>query len=116
MGTVFYLSNDGLLPVHTVEIGCHLDDIGNSQLGVGGLTINMGGQGALAAILSPGHKMTVPCAHAVALKHAPADVNAAMTILVDFRPDWLFWRKHVEFPMRAERKDNGEWVWKYTAQ
>jgi hypothetical protein len=122
MGTVFYLSNDGVLPIHTIEVGCRMDRVGNDQSGIKGpVTINMVGQGALAAILSPGHKMTAPCAHAVANTAEPPyalpqDFVAQMTIVVDFRPDWLSWRKHIEFPMRAERRDNGEWVWKYIPQ
>lgn len=116
MGTVFQLSNDGLFPVHTIVVGCGMDKVGSNRGGIRGINIIMSGQGALAPILSPGHKMTVPCAHAVALQNPPADTVAEMTITVDFRPDWLFWRKHIEFPMRAERRDNGEWIWKYIPQ
>ncbi len=58
MGTVFYLSNDGLLPIHDVTVGCDLNDVGNAQGGVRNLMITL--PDSFALILSPGHKMTLP--------------------------------------------------------
>jgi hypothetical protein len=109
MGTVFYLSNDGLFAVHDVFANCYFVRIEGA---VDLYNFKIALPSSRAKILSPGHKMTLPCAHAVA-SEAGAVTNAEITLLVDYRPDWIWWHKHTEFPMRAEKIENGTWLWKY---
>ena len=114
MGTVFNLSNDGLLPVHDLTVTCGIKKI---QTQSGGGMENIGFQlpGSEAKILSPGHKMTLPCAHAVAVTTNGA-VKAEIIIFVDYRPDWLWWHKNAGFPLEVEETQNGQWIWKSIPQ
>jgi hypothetical protein len=41
MGTVFSLSNDGVLAIHDVTAICGLDNIGNARIGIKNLTITL---------------------------------------------------------------------------
>ena len=105
MATVFYLSNEGLLPVHSVVVTCDVV----KATGVNGIGFIL--EDSLAEKLSPGHKMTLPCAHAVAYENPTDATEAEMTIKVDYRPDWLWYSKTDRFPWKAEKTTNGSWIW-----
>lgn len=110
MGTVFYLSNDGILPIYNIEIGCVLSNVrarGGSFIGGEG-TFNQPQN--TAPLLSPGKKMTVPCATSVAIV-GEAEV-AEMTVVVDYKPALVFWRKRDKFPLKAQRSEEGTWIWR----
>lgn len=107
MGTVFALSNDGLLPVHDINVVCGIESLRDT--GGNGITgIGMVLPGSHSDILSPANKMTLPCAHAVEMTL----VTAKITIVVTYRPDFVWWHRTAEYPMDAERADDGTWVWK----
>jgi hypothetical protein len=111
-GTVFWLSNDGVFPIHDVFVRCLFPKIEGAASIYG---LNIGPGFPLAKTLSAGHKLTVPCAHM--LETEPGVVaNAELTILIDYRPDWVWWHRHAEFPMRAEKTITGQWIWKYLPQ
>jgi hypothetical protein len=116
MATVFYLSNDGLLPVHDILAKC-----GALQFKAGNFEIESDKDAGFifsdskAEILSPGHQMTLPCAHLIG--PAPgadaADITKAeFTVIVTYRPHWLPWHKTERFPQRAEKAEGGNWIWK----
>jgi hypothetical protein len=113
MSTVFYLSNDGLLPVHDVVVAC-----GAPQLKAGKYEIESEQDARFlfpdskAAKLSPGHKMTLPCAHLVGVADPASITEAEITIIADYRPDWVPWHKTARFPWKAEKTENGSWIWK----
>jgi hypothetical protein len=115
VGTVFSLSNDGVLPIHDITAGCVFEDLGNDAMNIRGIEWVL--PDSFASVLSPGHKMTLPCAHTVynyvrppyAL---PPNFRARMTIRVIYRPDWVFWHKRAEFPLEAERTQEDMWIWK----
>ncbi len=84
-------------------------------MGIENLTITL--PESYAPELSPGHKMTLPCAHALENKVRPPyampnDLQAHMTIRVTYRPDWVWWHKTSEFPLEAEKTADGNWIWK----
>jgi hypothetical protein len=111
LGTVFYLRNDGSLPVHDILVTCgHLDVKTTS------LTIVGPGEfilpGSHAEILSPGHRMELPCAHAIGFTAITNFTDAKMTITATFRPDFVPWHKTAVFPWEAERASDGRWIWK----
>ena len=65
MGTIFFLSNDGALPVHDVVVTCGNLEITGQNLRVTGMGAEFPAPPeARADILSPGHKMTLPYAPA----------------------------------------------------
>lgn len=116
LDTLFYLSNDGILPVHDIETGC-----GEIQFKAGDYTIDMEHDARFvlpeskAEILSPGHKMTLPCDRVVGIRD-PALIaritRAEITIFIDYRPDFVPWHKKARFPWKAEKTESGSWIWK----
>jgi hypothetical protein len=113
--TVFAISNDGLLPVHDVDILCRMDDVASE----GGYSVS--GKGAFkfgpdshAATLSPTQKMSLYCDRA--LNFTYPITKAEMTILVSYRPYWVWWHRHLEFPLKAQKADDGTWIWRRIPQ
>jgi hypothetical protein len=115
MATVFYLSNDGALPIHSIVAAC-----GAPQFKMGKWEIQSEPDvrfifpESKAEILSPGHRMTLPCGHLVGPKGGatPTDITKAeITIIVDYRPDWVPWHKRARFPWKAEKTLDGKWIW-----
>ena len=91
MATVFSLSNDGTLPIHSVEADC-----GAVQFTMGKWQIESASDAAFifpeskTELLSPGHVMTLPCGHLVGppVGVAPTGIaRAEITIIVHYRPD-----------------------------
>jgi len=107
MGTVFYLSNDGVIPIRDVNVSCRADDI-RTGIGQGVSGIGFMNRDSHADRLSPGHKMTLPCARV----NVSGAVTARMTIDVSYKPAWFWWHRNEEFPLQAERAQGGIWIWK----
>lgn len=117
MGTLFYLSNDGALPIHEVVVTCgniHIDGEGFKVLGFG-LEYNAPPQ-ARADILSPGHKMTLPYAPAFGFSAVSNLKGARLVIRAHYRPAYVPWHKTETFPFEAIRTTNGTWIWRSIAQ
>jgi hypothetical protein len=112
MGTVFSLSNDGLLPIHDIETTCGVDEVRN-QFGGGVSGTGCTFPESHADILSPGQKMALPCARAVLMT---STASAHITILATYRPDFVWWHRTITFPMEAEKADDGTWLWKRLPQ
>jgi hypothetical protein len=113
MGTAFVITNNGLLPIHNVEIDCHVNRLTTKD----GLVLENMRAGNLprshADLLSPGAQMTTPCANAVT-GASNAD-EATMTVVARFRPDFVWRTRTQQFPMHAERTTDGQWIWQYIA-
>jgi hypothetical protein len=117
MGTIFSLTNEGLLPVYDVKAGCEVMRVdtpppGNRHL-VEPTTFYF--PESRVEILSPGHKMTIPCGRAIATKLGNTETlefHAEMFIVVTYRPKWLLWHKSEKFPMETAKTENGTWTWK----
>jgi hypothetical protein len=106
MGTVFAISNDGILPLHDVHARCVLDDLRSGPLYIHGIAITA--KGTDAEILSPGQQLTLPCYR---VNMAQARV-ANVTVRVDYKPNYLWWERTIRFSMEAMQSDDGTWVWK----
>jgi len=105
MGTVFNLTNGGVLPVFDVEQGCAVDITDeNGRPRIRGLNVWMRPLG----YLGPGDTKSLNCQHVASGFNSPT----SMTVRIRYRP--LFWfRKFTKaFPLEAEKKDDGSWVWK----
>ena len=111
LGTVFAITNEGIFSVNDILVACgHFNVVGNgfSIVGPGNIIFPE----SRAKELSPGHKMTLPCANAVGFT-APVNFRSAeMTITATFRPSFWPLNKTEVFPWKAERTDTGEWIWK----
>lgn len=117
MGTIFYLSNDGALPVHDVVVTCGNLEIAGQNLRVTSLGAEFPAPPeARANILSPGHKMTLPYAPAFGFTAISNFTGAQLVISVHYRPDYVPWKKIAVFPFKAERTSNGTWIWKSLPQ
>jgi hypothetical protein len=114
MSTVFFLSNDGALPIHDLHTNCHLGDVQYSHNALQDVEL-MNVPGSTSDILSAGHKMTLPCEHLLEIGDMPAN-KAEMIITVGYRPDWVWWHKYAEFPLKAEKGADGNWVWTHVPQ
>jgi hypothetical protein len=115
MATLFYLSNDGILPIHDIEASCYIGDVEYGKWKVEGFNIHRPGSlGTHAEILSPGHKMSLPCERIFAMPEGTA-TKAELSVFVDYRPDWTWWHKQTQFPLVAEKTAEGAWVWKHRA-
>jgi hypothetical protein len=117
MGTMFYLSNDGSLPIHDVEVTLGNVEIAGQNLKVLGLGMEYAASPeAKADILSPGHKMTLPYAPAFGFAAVSNLTGARLVIRVHYRPDYIAWRKTAVFPFQAIRAANGTWIWRSIPQ
>lgn len=117
MGTIFYLSNDGMLPIHNVAVSAanlHIDGEGLQVVGPWEFT-NVPPE-AKAGVLSPGHKMSLPYAPAFGFTAVNNFKAAQLTIIVRYRPEGVWWRKTEVFPFRAIRTAGGGWIWKSVPQ
>ncbi len=117
MGTIFYLSNDGALPIYDVVATCgNLDLIGEGFQVVGGGIEFQAPPEARADILSPGHKMTLPYAPVFGFTAISNLKGAHLIIRAHYRPAFLPWRKTATFPFEAIRTANGNWIWRSIPQ
>lgn len=117
MGTIFYLSNEGVLPIHSVAVSCanlHIDGEGLQVLGPWEFT-NVPPE-AKADVLSPGHRMSLPYAPGFGFTAVNNFKGAQLTIIVRYRPAGVWWRKTEVFPFRAIRTVSGSWIWKSVPQ
>jgi hypothetical protein len=111
MKTVFSISNDGLLPVHDIDVACGIDKLAIE--GGGGISgIGFEFPDSRASILSPSQQMSLPCDRVVGLGRPVNTKIAKMTITVDYRPDFVWWHRHIEFPVEASQKNDGTWMWR----
>jgi hypothetical protein len=117
MGTIFYLSNDGALPIHDVVVTCGNLEITGQNLRVTGLGIEFQAHPqARAEVLSPGHKMTLPYAPAFGFTAISNFTGAQLVIRAHYRPAYVPWRKTATFPFEAIRAANGTWIWRSIPQ
>ena len=111
MATVFALENDSVLfPIHDVDVICRVDELVSD---IGTLRDVKAGQDMRGKLpsLSAGQQMSLPCHHAVAVVGPYKTKGVEMTILVSYRPDWVWWHRHTEFAVKAERASDGTWIW-----
>jgi hypothetical protein len=114
LSSIFVLTNEGSLPIHKVLASC-----GQPQFNAGRFIWKSGPNGKIifgnrsrADILTPGHHMTLPCGHMFSFADPSTITEAEVTIIVDYRPDWLpFWPHSARFPWKAEKSVDGKWVW-----
>jgi hypothetical protein len=110
MGTVFSLTNNGILPIHDVQALCGIDRVKTTGGGgISGIAFEM--PESHADVLLPTDSMTVPCAHAVNMGAGAA--SAEITIHITYRPDLVPWHREIDFPLEAEKADDGTWLWKH---
>jgi hypothetical protein len=111
MGTVFHVSNDGVLPLYDLVVTCGAKDIESGSRNV--KNIGFLRPQSSAAILSPGHKMDAACAHTVV---STSTSKAELTIVVNYRRPLTWWSTTDEFPLEAERSADGAWIWSNVAR
>jgi hypothetical protein len=106
MGTIFTLSNDGILWINDVTVGCVMDDLETNTGGLSGMTIYP--EQHHADMLNAGKRMDIPCRSAMRML-SPS--KAEMSLSVTYRPAFGLWHKRDSFPFRAEKAVDGKWVW-----
>jgi hypothetical protein len=113
MGTIFYLSNEGMLPIHNVAVSAANLRIDGENLQVlGPWEFTNVPPEAKADVLSPGHRMSLPYAPAFGFTAINNFKGAQLTIIVRYRPAGVWWRKTEVFPFRTVRTASGGWIWK----
>jgi hypothetical protein len=113
MGAVFAISNDGILPIHDIRTVCYVDnafDLSNNGLSEIGFVMPE----FHAARLSPSKQMTMSCSRAVNMNRVAK--MAQIVIFVEYRPDFVPWKRTESFPMEAQKADDGTWIWKMAAE
>jgi hypothetical protein len=104
MGTIFNLTNNGF-PVFGVEQICHLNITRpNGSPIISGLGIEM----APLGYLGHGKTKSLNCHHTA----AGFNTESEMVIEIRYRPLYWPFRLSEDFPLQAERTDDGTWVWK----
>jgi hypothetical protein len=117
MGTIFYLSNDGALPVHDVVVTCGNLEITGQNLLITGMGAEFQAHPeARADVLSPGHKMTLPYAPAFGFTAISNFTGARLVIRAHYRPDYFPWPETAIFPFQAIRTATGNWIWRSIPQ
>ena len=107
MQTVFSLANDSLLPVHDVIVTCHLDKWEAKNMEMQGIGFQF--PESHAEVLSPSQRMSLPCDRII---EGRTTTTAKMTIKVTYRPDYVWWLRHIEFPAEAQHNADGTWLWR----
>lgn len=117
MGTLFTLSNEGLLPVYDIQAGCEVMRVDtpppSNRHFVGPKAFYF--PESRAEILSPGHKIIVPCGRTIAMTLDNAEtleIRADMFIVVTYRPKGLLWHKSEKFPVEMVKTEDGAWLGK----
>ncbi len=108
--TIFSIGNNGLLPVHDVTVTCGpLNLLLEGGGGISGISFRF--PDSYTDLLSPGQQMATPCDRMV----DTADVTvktAKMAIHVTYRPDFVWWHRHIEFSLEAQKRNDGTWLWR----
>jgi hypothetical protein len=110
LAAVFYVSNEGALPVHDVAATCGSVNAAAPKIRIIGPGERVAPE-SYAKILSPGHKLTLPCGHATGFTAFTNLTEAEIVIRVHYRPDWCPRTKTATFPWKAEKSQTGEWIW-----
>jgi hypothetical protein len=104
MGTVFNLPNDGL-PIYDVEQICGVDiTADNGRPIISGVGLGMQKLGSIGMC----ETKSLACQHAASRFNA----QTSLTIVIKYRPLLWFGKLTKEFPLQAEKTDDGTWVWK----
>jgi hypothetical protein len=124
--TVFYLSNDGVLPIHEVEGGCiwhevaDIDD--NYMANIGATAEGLPHMRPLSAPVEAKRQVTVGCADpltgdiplpgkAQSAVHAAPFHYADLSIYLSYRPAHGLWRNAEEFHFIGVRNADGNLEW-----
>jgi hypothetical protein len=107
MGTVFNLTNNGILPVREVDQVCGIDRIrfqGGEDSGFG-----IQPKEHLLGYLAPGATKSLNCEQAIAMQGTSV---ARIGIKIVYQP--ILWPTKLSkyFQLEAEKADDGTWVWK----
>jgi hypothetical protein len=101
MGTVFYLSHEGILPIYHVAVAAaNLKIDGDNLKVLGPWEFTNVPPGAKADILSPGHKMSLPYAPAFGFTAVHNFSGAQLTIIVRYQSAGVWWRKKTCFRLK----------------
>jgi hypothetical protein len=104
MGTIFNLTNDAL-PIYDVEQICGVDiTADNGRPIVSGVGLGMKNLGNLGMW----ETKSLDCQHSASRFNA----QTSLTIVIKYRPLLWFGKLSMEFPLQAEKADDGTWVWK----
>jgi len=109
MKTIFSIENQSLLPIRDIDALCGIEEV-IDKFGGGIKNGNIRFPDSHADTLSPGEQMSLPCDRVVGMRTGTE--RAKIVIKVSYRPDWVWWHRHIDFPVQAERGKDGTWVWR----
>lgn len=92
MATPFVITNESLLPIHSVEILCGINKIYSSTMNSGVEKLSLGYAKPPISILYHKEQNTFLCPPTFKFKN-PIDIGD-ITVDISYRPDFLFWRKN----------------------
>jgi len=107
MATIFSLSNEGYLSVYDITVTC-LPFVKGNRYQIDNATFNP--TDFRVAVLSPGHRVKLPCNEAIAILDASA-TSATLEMPIRYRPKGAFWHRTATFSFEADRSHDGTWVW-----
>ena len=110
--TPFILSNDGALPVYSIQIGCWYDHIRWAS----GFDFSMTNgelrdESAFLKSLGPGRRTTIEFSHAFTWDKSIPIISADVTIAVHYRPMFLPWEKAATYHFQIKKTSSGELLW-----
>jgi len=104
----FIVSNDGYIDLHSVTLYCGIDRLGTTHVAIvdsiADSTERLGDIGA-------GGRTTAVCTNLVNFANSGLFREAHITLIVDFRPDFLPWKMHRQFPFRGSMDDKNVIHW-----
>jgi hypothetical protein len=92
LATPFIITNESLLPIHSVEILCRIKKIYSSTMNSGVEDLSLGYAKPPIAILNQKEQNTFLCPPTFKFK-TPIDIGD-ITVDISYRPDFLFWRQN----------------------
>jgi hypothetical protein len=111
--TRFVISNDGWVALHKITFSCGVVYINAANdsgvIGRPDYSVRFTAPDLVADELLPARKATIPCVQPVHFK-APV-VNADVAMVVEFRPDFLWWRREEKFRLLGTRQADGFFRW-----
>jgi len=108
----FIVSNDGPLGINDVAFDCailNVNTLHNNRISTSYIRPK-----ALKDLgMEVGEKATVPCVFRSAFGLSPSDLitSGDISIVVRFRPDFVFWEKHRSFRFRTIKAADGTLYW-----
>ncbi len=110
--TPFIVSNDGPLGINLVKFSCLLLNVETANRNRF-INVRLSSESLTVIGMEPGEKATVPCIfrQSIGLSDSDTIQTADVVIIVEFRPDFVLWRRTRRLRFVTLRSSDGNLYW-----